>query len=260
MKFTSTLSLLTVSLLAFGVSGVQAEPAKKASGFEAQIEKYLQTEQGQIAVGKAAESYFKQRQELAKKEEEEKQKADFENQFKNPVKIDIGSSPVKGPENAKITIIEFSDFQCPFCKRGHDVIEEVLKAYPQEVKVAFKQLPLPFHQFAMPAAKASAAAARQGKFWEMYSKLFENQSKLNAEYFEVAAKELGLDVEKFKTDSADPAIEAQIKADMAVAEANGIQGTPGFFVNGVAVKGAYPVEHFKMIIDRHLGKTAAKGK
>jgi protein-disulfide isomerase len=86
----------------------------------------------------------------------------------------------------------------------------------------------------------------------MHDKLFDNQAKLNAAYYEAAAKELGLNVDKFKTDMKDPAFEKAIKDDMELASKNGIQGTPGFFVGGVAVKGAYPFEHFKKIIDRHL--------
>ena len=234
------------------VSHAEIDPAQ----FDSAMEKYLGTEKGQIALGKSVEEYFKRRQELARKEAETRAAAEMEEQFKNPVNIEIGASPVKGPAGAKITIVEFSDFQCPYCKRGKETVEEVLKAYPNDVKVTFKNLPLPFHPQAMPAAKASLAAHKQGKFWQFHDALFENQDKLSESFYLAKAKDLGLDVEKFKKDMASPEIEKQIKDEAALGGAKGIQGTPGFFVGGVAVKGAYPAEHFKKIIDRILGKAS----
>ncbi|MGI6524994.1 MAG: DsbA family protein [Bdellovibrionota bacterium] len=226
--------------------------AETDAEFATKIEKYLQTEKGQEAVGKAIEAYAKAAEERARKEQEERQARQFEESFKNPTKIDIGKSPVKGPEDAKITIVEFSDFQCPYCSRGKNNMETVMKMYPNDVKLVFKQLPLGFHPQATPAAKASLAAGKQGKFWEMHDKLFDNQGKLSPEFYEEVAKELKLDIEKFKTDMESEEIAQQIKDETAEAAKYGISGTPGFFVNGVAVKGAYPPEHFKMIIDRWL--------
>lgn len=243
------------AILLLGAGVAVAQTSEKA--FEAQMEKYLNSDVGQSMVGKAMETYVKKRQEDARKKQDEMAKAQLEEQFKNPVKIDIGKSPVKGPANAKITIIEFSDFQCPFCTKGMSTMYELMKANPNDVKLVFKHLPLPFHPEAMPAAKASYAAQQQGKFWEMHDALFENQKGLGAEFFEATAKKLGLDVEKFKKDMNSEAAEAAVKEDMAIAEKNGIQGTPGFFVNGIAVKGAYPQSHFQTIIDRLLGKAPA---
>ena len=249
--------VIAAAALAIGAISMPVSAEIPANDFASAFEKYLQTDKGREAVGKAAQAYFKNLQESAKKEQEDREKAELENQFKNPVKIDIGNSPVKGNPAAKVTIVEFSDFECPFCTRGKSTMDEVLKAYPNDVKVVFKNLPLPFHQNAVPAAKAALAAGKQGKFWEMHDKLFENQRELTAENFEKFAKELSLDLSKFKADMNDPEIDKQIEADKKLAEAHGIQGTPGFFVNGVAVKGAYPFPHFKTIIDRWLGKGAA---
>jgi protein-disulfide isomerase len=246
-------ALGTILLLGAGVAS--AEVSDKA--FETQMEKYLNSEAGQNMVGKAMENYVKKRQEDARKKQDEMAKAQLEEQFKNPVSVDIGKSPVKGPANAKITIVEFSDFQCPFCTKGNSTMSDLMKANPNDIKLVFKHLPLPFHPEAMPAAKASYAAQQQGKFWEMHDALFENQKSLGADFYEATAKKLGLDMDKFKKDMNSEAAEAAVKADMAIAEKNGIQGTPGFFVNGVAVKGAYPQSHFQMIIDRILKKTPA---
>ncbi len=248
---------LAVSTLFLGTILSQANAEIPQADLATAIEKYLATDKGRDSIGQAAQAYFKNLQEQGKKDQELKEQAQLEDQFKNPVNIDIGTSPVKGPADAKVTIIEFSDFECPFCIRGKSTMEEVLKAYPTDVKVVFKNLPLPFHKNAVPAAKAALAAGKQGKFWEMHDKLFDNQKNLTQAFFEKTAGELGLNVDKFKTDMNDPEIDKQIEADKKLAEANGIQGTPGFFVNGVAVKGAYPFEHFQGIIDRWLGKTKA---
>lgn len=229
---------------------VQAEISEK--DFSKSIDRYLATDEGVAKIGSAIEKYFQKRQQDALKQQEEKAKADLESQFKNPVKIDPGDSPVKGPKNAKVTIIEFSDFQCPYCKRGKETMDAVLKAYPKDVKVVFKHYPLPFHKEAEPAAKASWAAQQQGKFWEFHDELFNNQDKLGAAFYLATAKKLKLDEKKFKTDMTSSEAAKQVKLDADTGSKNGIQGTPGFFVNGVAVKGAYPVPHFAKIIDRWL--------
>jgi protein-disulfide isomerase len=252
---------LSFALLLCGLS--VAAPSARADisdkDFSTAIDKYLQSDSGMEKLGTAMERYFQKRQQEAMKKQEEQQQAELEDQFKNPVKIDISGSPVKGTENAKVTIVEFSDFQCPYCRRGYETMEQLEKAYPKDVKVVFKHFPLPFHNEAEPAAKAAWAAQQQGKFWEYHEELFKNQDKLGAEYYVELAKTMKLDVEKFKKDMASEAAAKQIKADTEIGQKNGIQGTPGFFVNGVAVKGAYPAEHFKGIIDRWIkGAPAAK--
>ena len=132
-----------------------------------------------------------------------------------------------------------------------------MKDYPKELKVVFKQQPLPFHKDARPAAKASLAAHKQGKFWEYHDVLFENMKKLKPENLEEYAKGLKLNMKKFKKAMADPALEEQIKRDQALAAKIGARGTPTSFVNGYMVRGAQPVAAFKKIIDRELAK--AKG-
>ena len=251
-------------MIAAFVLGTVANAEVTDKQFSDLMTKYLASESGQQTLGKTMEDYFRKRQaEMQKQQADEqrkRQEKEVDDQFKNPVKIEIGKSPVKGPANAKVTIIEFSDFQCPYCKRGKDTIDQVLAVYPQDVKLAFKHLPLDFHPQALPAAKATFAAQQQGKFWEMHDALFANQSRLGEgeKFYVETAQGLGLNIDKFKSDMNSEAATKQIEADKALAKEHGIQGTPGFFVGGVAVKGAYPIDHFKMIIDRHLGK-AAKG-
>lgn len=213
--------------------------------FTDMMKKYLSSDQGQEAVANAIQSYARKQQEMA-------MKAQLDEQFKNPVKVEVGNSPSIGPKDAKITIVEFSDFECPFCKRGSATLNEVKKAYPKDVKVVFKNRPLPMHKNARSAAKASMAAHKQGKFWEYYQKLFDNVGKFNDQFYADTAKELGLDVEKFKADMASPEVEAMVKADEAEADKLDVGGTPAFFVNGVSIQGAQPFNSFKQVIDRWL--------
>jgi len=125
------------------------------------------------------------------------------------------------------------------------------------VAVYFFQNPLSFHKDAMPAAKATTAAHRQGKFWEMHDKCFANMKALNADNFAKWAGELGLDMAQFNKDMADPKLEAEIKRQQAAMVALGARGTPGFFVNGEQVKGAQPFPKFKEVIDKHIAKVDA---
>ncbi len=254
----SFLSLTVATALGLIISPATAEISEQ--DFSNAMERYLKSDTGAEKVGSSMERYFQKKQQEAMKRQEEQANAEVENQFKNPVKMEIGKSPVTGPENAKVTIIEFSDFQCPYCSRGRNTMEEVMKAYPKDVKVAFKHYPLPFHKEAEPAARASWAAQQQGKFWEYHDALFQNQDKLGSEFYVATAKELKLDVDKFKKDMESEAAKKQVKDDMELGAKNGIQGTPGFFVNGVAVKGAYPASHFKGIVDRWLNGGTAPTK
>lgn len=201
---------------------------------------------------------IKEALEKFEKEAAEKQKeAEFEKLLAEKVEIEIGESPVKGEKKADYTIIGFSDFQCPFCKRGDDTIKQLLAKYDKRIKYVFKQFPLSFHPEAAPAAKASWAAGKQNKFFEYHDKLFENQGKLGEEVYVQIAKELSLDLEKFNKDRASEDAQKQIDLDMKQAQGIGIQGTPGFVLNGVKIYGAYPVDHFEKIITR-LEATAKK--
>jgi Protein-disulfide isomerase len=174
----------------------------------------------------------------------------LEERIKNAVKVDIGNAPTKGPENAAITIVEFSDFQCPFCKRVLPNVDQVMKSNEGKVRLAFRQHPLSFHQNAMSAAKASLAAKDQGKFWEMHDALFENQQDLSDEGVKKAAQKAGLNMAKFEKDWKSDKYQAQIDEDIKFATANGATGTPAFFINGVLLSGAQPPPAFQAVIDK----------
>jgi protein-disulfide isomerase len=146
--------------------------------------------------------------------------------------IDPGTSYAKGGAESLVTIIEFSEFQCPFCSRVLPTMKKIHETYGQDVKVVFKHNPLFFYKDATPASKAALAAGEQGKFWEMHDLLFANQRKLKSENLDAYATQLGLDMAKFKADMANPKFDAVIKADQALGATFGARGTPNFFING----------------------------
>ena len=243
-----------ISALTFaGVNSASAADLDQKA-FEKSMDAYLAKEANLEKLSNAISTFFAKKREEQAKAANQAEEQRMEEQFKNPVKVDIGNSPSKGAKNAKVTVVEFSDFQCPYCGKGKEIVDQLVKMYPNDVKVVFKNLPLEFHPQALPAAKAAYAAGKQGKFWEMHDQLFDNQRSLADGFYEESAKKLGLNLEQFKKDFAAPETEAAVKADLELARSLQVQGTPNFFVNGVNLRGAYPIEEFKKIIDRWLAK------
>jgi protein-disulfide isomerase len=159
---------------------------------------------------------------------------------------------VLGPDDALVTIVEFSDFECGYCKRAASIVHQIHKAYRNEVRIVFKHNPLPFHKGAFPAAEAALAAGEQGKFWEYHDALFENQGKYDRAALESYAQKLKLDMTKFREALDSRKFKAQVEADQAYAARIGARGTPTFFVNGKVVRGAQPFDQFKTVIDQEL--------
>jgi protein-disulfide isomerase len=173
-------------------------------------------------------------------------------------KIAVGDAPTRGSNQPKVTVIEFSDFQCPYCGRAAGTVDTLLKSYSNDVEVAYKHNPLPFHPNAMPAALASEAARAQGKFWEMHDKLFAGQANLDRPTLDKFAQEIGLNMAKYKESMDKEQGKDRIKRDMADAEKFGARGTPNFFINGRNLRGAQPIEAFKGVIDEEIKKADAK--
>jgi protein-disulfide isomerase len=172
-----------------------------------------------------------------------------------PPKVEVATAgrPERGGgAKAPVTIVEFSDYQCPFCKRGEDSIQKVFETYGDKVRIVFRDYPLPFHPQARPAAEAAACAHAQGKFWEYNKKLFANQQALADENLKAYAKDLGLDTAKFEECYAKKPGSAAIDKDLADGAAAGVNGTPAFFINGRSLSGAQPFEKFKEVIDQEL--------
>ena len=166
--------------------------------------------------------------------------------------VAVGSSALKGSGKAPITMVVFSDFECPFCARIVPTLTELESKYPGKLKIAFRQLPLPFHKNARLAAAASLAAGEQGKFWPMHDLLFSHPAGLERAALVGYAKSLKLDVAKFGSALDSGRFDKQIEADTADAAQLGANGTPTVFVNGRPVVGAQPTEAFQKIIDEEL--------
>jgi protein-disulfide isomerase len=169
-------------------------------------------------------------------------------------KVEVAAEgPSKGESNAPITIVEFSDFECPFCSRAEESVKKVLDVYKGKVRLVYRDFPLPFHGKAQKASEAALCAQDQGKYWEMHERLFANQQALALPQLKEHAKALGLDAAKF-----DQCLDSGTKATVVDAskkagEAVGVTGTPAFFINGRPLSGAVPFEQFKELIDHELG-------
>ncbi len=164
----------------------------------------------------------------------------------------LGGAPRRGGERARVTIVEWSDFQCPFCGRVNATLGEIEAVYGNRVALVFKHLPLPMHPGAPAAHAAAEAAHRQGHFWAMHDKIFANPRDVNAETLARYAREIGLDLDRFRRDSASEAVRDRIRADAAEAKELGVSGTPAFFVNGRFLSGAQPFSSFKRLIEEEL--------
>jgi protein-disulfide isomerase len=150
----------------------------------------------------------------------------------SPKKIDVSEAPVKGNPNAKITLVEFADYECPHCRRFQPVLRQIIDEFHDNVKLYFKHYPLPQHTNARLAAEAAVAAQKQGKFWQFQDKLWDKQDELGPAEIEKVAKETGLDVAKFRADLASEAVKARVQKDRADGAAAGLQATPTLYIDG----------------------------
>jgi protein-disulfide isomerase len=171
------------------------------------------------------------------------------------VKIAIENEPTQGPGNAPVTMVEFSDFQCPYCSRAESTVKQILEKYKGKIKFVYRDFPLSsIHPFAAKAAEAGQCAKEQGKFWEFHDALYSDQTKLAVSDMEATAGRLGLDQEKFKSCLENGKYTADVKKDVDDGQKVGVNSTPSFFINGVAVVGAQGPDAFSAIIDQELSK------
>ena len=168
--------------------------------------------------------------------------------------IPLGGAPRRGGQQARVTIVEWSDFQCPFCGRVNATLRQIEDAYGDQVALVFKHLPLPMHPQAPAAHAAAEAAHRQGHFWAMHDRIFANPRKVDAATLAGYAREIGLDLDRFRRDSESEAVREKIRSDAQEAGELGVTGTPSFFVNGRFLSGAQPFASFKRLIDEELRK------
>lgn len=202
------------------------------------------------ALQKAAKSA---QEEMGKKREEDEKKK-LEESFDKPLVAQIrADETIRGVKDAPITLVEYSDFQCPFCSRGYETVQALLKKYEGKIRFVFKHLPLSFHDQAMITAQYYEAIRLQDekKAFAFHDEIFKNQKKLQngAAFLDATAKMVKADMTKLKKDLNSDAVKNRIAADMKEAESFGMQGTPGFLLNGVPVRGAYPTEYFVSLVD-----------
>jgi protein-disulfide isomerase len=176
-----------------------------------------------------------------------------------PPRIEVAAEgPSRGPAGAPVTIVEFSDYQCPFCKRAEPTVVEVMKRYPEQVRLVFRHFPLDsIHPLARKAAEAAACAEEQGKFWEYHTLLFGKSPQLDAATLKTLAEEAKLDVPGFEACVASGKHKERIERDAEAGKAANVSGTPAFFVNGIPLSGARSVDEFVKLIERELAKPKA---
>ena len=172
------------------------------------------------------------------------------------VPVEVGSAPVRGNPKAPVTVVEFSDFQCPYCVRARPTVNRVREAYGDRVRWVFRHFPLDFHAQAEKAGEAAACAGEQGKFWEMHDHLWANTAKLQVADLKAHAATLGLDAARFGQCLDSGRHAGLVEADLEAGQGYGVSGTPAFFVNGRPLVGAQPFDAFAQVIDDELQRPA----
>ncbi len=160
----------------------------------------------------------------------------------------------RGADSPKVTIYEYSDFECPYCGKAQPTVEEVLRAYPDTVRLYFRHYPLDIHPRAMPSAIAAVCAEEQGKFWQLHDLMFANQNNLEDADLQKYASDIGLNMTKFNACLSSPEASQKVQQDMLGAASAGVSATPTFAIGESQVRGAQPFSKFKSLIDSELAK------
>jgi len=179
---------------------------------------------------------------------------DHSKTLEDPVKIPVAGAPSVGPENARITLVEFSDFQCPYCYKAAAELQAIVKSYPTQVKLIFKQFPLDIHSQAAYAAAASLGANKQGKFWILHDAMFAQRGRLSRDVIGKLASDSGLDMNKFTADVASTEILKIVDKDRDDGEKAGVDSTPTLYVNGQHYNGMLTLAALKPVLDGELKK------
>jgi protein-disulfide isomerase len=176
------------------------------------------------------------------------------------VAVASAGHPSLGSATAPVTIIEFGDFQCPFCKRAQPTLKEVMTKYSGKVRLVYMDFPLPMHNHALDAAKAARCANEQGKFWQYHDKLFEDQAKESPADLKATAKQLGLNTAQFDSCFDKAKYQKEIEQDVAEGRKLGVDGTPSFYIDGRPLVGAVPLENFEQVIEDELADKGGRSK
>lgn len=235
---------------------VQADTIVNQADNSNLINPKLETEVLQIirnhpeVVREALEAEYLQKKQQKKQQQQQAQHYIKQQIRENPSSV-IGESPVTGATQQKIVLIEFSDFQCPYCANAHQTLKQFMARHQDEVTLVYKHYPLAsIHPEAIPAAKAAWAANKQGKFWQYQDALFAQQDKLGEKLYVALAKKLKLDLSEFNQQRNSQEVSAVIEKDQQIAEKLGIEGTPFFFINGETFAGAVPLSEMESVLSR----------
>jgi protein-disulfide isomerase len=243
---------------------LKAEIEDKAAPSDKQIEEFFKQNSARLPQGATLEQLKGQiaayltgtqrQQRMAGLYEQLRKDYNVSVQLNEPRKQVEAKGPSRGPDKAPVTLVEFSDFQCPFCSKAHDTVEQVMQTYGGKVRLVFRQFPLNFHQNAAKAAEAALCANDQGKFWEYHDVLFKNQQSLEIPQLKEHAKTLGLEASSFQACLDTSKHKKAVDDDLAAGQKVGVNGTPAFFINGVQLSGAVPFDDFKKVIDQELAR------
>ena len=253
----SAAAMLTIAALLIGFAcAPKPDPAAERAKIEKIVGEYIRSHPEEVAM--TLQKFVAERK--AKEE-----RLSFRKSLEKREDVPVDGSPSLGEEDAAVTLVEFSDFQCPFCARASGTLERVKKKYKGKLRVVFKNMPLTtIHPLATDAALAALAAGEQGKFWEYRDILMNRQKdwgKDNARaLFVKYAGELALDTEKFENDMDNVELRDRIERDKKLAEKLNVRATPTFFINGVRVQGAVGEDHFSKIIDALLAEKLEEAK
>lgn len=249
MKLALRVFLALLLAVSFSTQALATDKAE----VEAIIKEYIKNHPEELA------------QSLQKFSEAQREKQDdegFKKALAERVNVPVAGSPSLGPDNAQFTLVEFSDFQCPYCARSVGTVKEFMKKNPGKIRLVFRNMPLPNHSKAPDAAKASLAAGEQGRFWDFREKLMSAQGEWSSSadhkrLFAKYAKEMALDIGKFERDMGKPEFQKKIDDDIAFAHTIGVNGTPTYFLNGVRITGSRDLAYFDKVltaVSRETGK------
>jgi protein-disulfide isomerase len=244
------------------------EAAKRVAVSDADVKAFFEKHAGQWE-GRTLETESKGIREYLEREQGTEAAQAFVAELRTAAKVELlleqprvklaGTGHAKGPENARVTVVEFSDYECPYCRRAEPVVEQMLKEYAGKVRFEYRHFPLEsIHPKARPAAEAAVCADEQGQFWPYHAQIFAGDASALAQpQLLASAAKVGLDVNAFQACIASGRARTRVDADLAAGKDAGVSGTPAFFVNGVPFSGALPIDEFRRAIDAELA-TAAK--